>query len=63
MTRDEFEAAYAERSRVPVEYLHYLGRHAEPCSCGGEGCEGWVMGRQHEDALMEDICRDQGRGG
>lgn len=59
MTAEEFEAAWAARSRVTVEWLHHWGRYAEPCSCGSDGCEGWAMGRQHEDALAEDC--DRGR--
>jgi hypothetical protein len=43
VTRDEFEAAYAERSGITVEKLHDLGRWGEPCDCGEEGCEGWQM--------------------
>lgn len=44
MSAEEFEAAYAERSGVTVEQLHEAGRHAEPCDCGDDLCEGWAMG-------------------
>jgi len=54
MTADEFETAYARRSGVTVAFLHHWGRYAEPCDCGDEICEGWSMGHQHEDAIMED---------
>ncbi len=52
MTDDEFEAGYAERSGVTVEWLHQQGRYAEPCDCGDSECNGWGMGHQHEDALF-----------
>lgn len=51
MTAAEFEAAYAARSGVTVEYLRWAGRFPELCLCGGDGCEGWAMGHQQEDAL------------
>ena len=43
MTREEFEAGYAERSKIPREYLHSQGMEARPCNCGEEGCQGWQM--------------------
>lgn len=43
MTREEFEAAYAERSGMTIELLHELGRHAIRCDCGLSGCDGWQM--------------------
>lgn len=46
-TRTEFEAAYASRSGVTVQFLHAHGRSAEPCECDDEMCEGWAMG--HND--------------
>jgi hypothetical protein len=54
VTAAEFEEAYARRSGTTVAELHRLGRWAEPCDCGDDGCEGWIMGHQHEDALYED---------
>ena len=54
MTADDFEAGYAARSGVPVDFLHRHGRYAEACACGEPECEGWAMGHQHEDALMEN---------
>jgi hypothetical protein len=57
MTAEEFESAYASRSRVTVEQLHAWGRYAEPCDCGDELCAGWAMGHQWEDAIMEDQIR------
>lgn len=48
MTADEFEAAYAARSGVTVEQLHGWGRHAEPCDCGDETCEGWAMAHRED---------------
>jgi hypothetical protein len=56
-TAAEFEAAYAARSGVTVGQLHQWGRYAEPCSCGEDGCEGWAMGHQFEDAIAEDAER------
>jgi len=55
--RDEFEAQYAARSGVTVAQLHAYGRYAEPCSCGNDECEGWAMGHQQEDAIVEDEIR------
>lgn len=53
----QFEAAYAERSSTTAAQLHAWGRYAEPCDCREEGCEGWAMGHQWEDALLEDSLR------
>ena len=50
MTREEFEAYYAERSGMTVEKLHELGLHGEPCDCGEDGCEGWAMDWEHRRA-------------
>lgn len=60
VTADEFEAAYAERSGITVGQLHAQGRYAEPCDCGEDGCEGWAMGHQWEDAIVEDDLRRHG---
>lgn len=60
MTAAEFEAAYARRSGVTVAFLHQHGRYAGPCDCGEAGCEGWAMGHQQEDALLEDSLRSAG---
>lgn len=57
MTAEEFEAAYATRSGVTVEFLHSWGRYAEPCGCGEPECGGWAMGRQQEDAITENMLR------
>lgn len=57
MTAEEFEAAYAARSGVTIQQLRTLGRYAEPCDCGDAACEGWVMGYQQEDAIIEDRMR------
>ena len=54
MTAEEWEAAYAARSGVTVEWLHAHGRWAEQCDCGDEMCEGWAMGHPWEDAIFED---------
>ena len=57
MTAEEWEAAYAERSGVTVEFLHSWGRFAERCDCGDAECEGWAMGHPWEDAIAEDLKR------
>ena len=57
MTRDEFEARYAARSGITIAQLHAYGRYAELCRCDGEGCEGWAMGPQQEDAIAENETR------
>lgn len=43
MSKEEFESAYAARSKVTVEWLHSIGRWAMPCDCGEPDCEGWQM--------------------
>jgi len=43
MTLEEFEAGYAERSLVTVEWLHEHNQRGIPCDCGYEFCEGWKM--------------------
>lgn len=63
MTRDEFEAIYAERSSVTVGMLHDWGRYAERCphgdDCDVPDCSGWVMGHPWEDAILEDELRSR----
>jgi len=51
--RKQFEKRYAKRSGVSVEFLHSWGRFAERCRCEEDHCEGWTMGHQWEDALVE----------
>ena len=43
MSKDEFEANYAERSGMTVERLRELGQYAAPCDCDYEHCQGWQM--------------------
>ena len=59
ISREEFEQAYARRSGVALEWL-LQHRHAVPCDCGDELCEGWAMvplewadwrGRRHAPTL------------
>ena len=57
MTGEEFEAQYAARSGVTVAQLHAFGRYAEPCDCDVDMCQGWAMGHQQEDAIVEDGLR------
>jgi hypothetical protein len=52
-----FEADYAKASGIMVRQLHQWGRFAEPCDCGEDGCIGWAMGHQLEDAIVEDEVR------
>lgn len=54
---DEFTLRYAERSGIPVDLLRSWGRFAEPCHCQAHMCEGWQMGHQWEDAIVEDAIR------
>lgn len=56
----EFEQAYAARSGTTVEALHAWGRFGELCKCGDAGCEGFRMGHQWEDAIIEDSARAAG---
>jgi hypothetical protein len=39
---EEFEVAYAARSGCSVAELRAAGRIVVPCSCGLDGCEGWM---------------------
>ena len=57
MTRDEFEAWYAARSGITVAQLRAYGRYAEPCDCDADMCQGWAMGHQQEDAIVENETR------
>jgi hypothetical protein len=52
-----FEERYAARSGVSVRWLHWAGRWAEPCDGGEDGCGGWAMGHQHEEALAMNEAR------
>ena len=57
MTKDEFEAGYATRSGVTVEWLHAMGQRAVPCECEWSGCSGWAMVDRMRDriARLEDV--------
>jgi hypothetical protein len=48
-----FECYYAKNSGIMVRQLHQWGRFVEPCDCGEDGCIGWAMGHQWEDAIVE----------
>lgn len=54
---EQFEAGYAARSGMTVEALHAWGRYGAPCDCGEDGCEGWAMGHQWDEALFEEWLR------
>ena len=42
MTPEEFERGYAARSEVTVDDLRAIGRVVCVCTCGEDGCEGWM---------------------
>jgi hypothetical protein len=55
MTREEFEAAYAQRSGLTVDTLRAVGRVVRPCTCGASECEGWQSVRvDPRDTWPED---------
>lgn len=60
ITREEFAAGYAARSKISVTDLREKYRMVpKPCSCGELGCEGWQMfhGRDVCDScLADDAC-------
>ena len=41
MTADQFEKAYAARTKISVRELRSYGRVVRPCTCDEDGCEGW----------------------
>lgn len=43
MNREEFEQAYAMRSKISLEKLKKFGQRGYPCNCGDESCDGWQM--------------------
>lgn len=44
MTKEEFEAYYANNTKVTVEQLRTkYNRAAIPCDCDYEDCRGWQM--------------------
>ena len=43
LSAEGFARAYADRSRVTVEWLREQGREVFPCNCDYGGCEGWQM--------------------
>jgi hypothetical protein len=57
VTAAEFEEQYARRSGTTAAELHSLGRWPQPCHCGWPECQGWEMGHQWEDAIVEDHLR------
>ena len=57
MTAEEFELSYARGMAIDVAQLHANGRFAEPCACDYEACQGWILGYQWEDAIVEDRVR------
>ncbi len=46
MTKEEFEAGYAARSGVTVEWLREHHLMGFVCDCGEKGCQGWMMGHE-----------------
>jgi hypothetical protein len=44
ISKEQFEAEYAGRSGVTVEYLYHHGRRAVRCKqCDSPDCQGWAM--------------------
>lgn len=43
MTKEEFEAQYAKRSKMSVGKLHELGFWGAYCYCGLPDCQGWQV--------------------
>jgi hypothetical protein len=58
MTAEEFEAAYAARSRITVDQLRVF-RTVRPCACGADDCEGW-QSLSHERAAEYDAAPEPG---
>ena len=52
-----FEQRYAHNAGITVEMLHSWGRFGETCDCGEDGCEGYRIGHQWEEALFENWVR------
>jgi hypothetical protein len=40
-SKQQFEEAYALRSKMTVRSLRAMGRRVYPCNCGDVLCEGW----------------------
>lgn len=62
LSKSEFEAAYANRSKISVERLRAMGRRVYPCRCADELCEGWQSANPlnyWEDRLMRAPLRDR----
>lgn len=43
LTKEQFVAAYAQRSGMTVERLRELNQEVRPCDCGDEQCQGWQL--------------------
>ena len=55
MTRDEFAAAYAARSKISVEQLLSYGLRFVECDCREDGCAGWqTTAREGSDPNVSD---------
>jgi hypothetical protein len=52
ITADEFEAQYAERSRMSIADLRASGRVVAPCDCDYKGCEDWQS--MSRDLMLEE---------
>ena len=57
ITAEQFEREYAERSGVPIEWLHNEGLFVFPCHCSDSSCQGWQMTRASslEDYQIEQF--------
>jgi hypothetical protein len=54
MTRDQFAAAYAARSKVAIEQLLGYGLRFVECACGADNCNGWQTALPRTDPNVTD---------
>lgn len=54
MTRDEFAAAYAARSKISVRELLNYGLRFVECGCQQDGCAGWQTTARGTDPNVTD---------
>lgn len=47
MSVEEFEAEYAKRSGVSVEFLHEHNQYAVPCNCEENNLPHWQMKQRY----------------
>ena len=49
MTAEEFEAMYAKKSGISIQWLRDAGLRPLACACGEPECSGWAM--VHDDLV------------